>query len=199
MKIFKQHTNNTNDSDKLKADVESAFGHQLKTPKDFEQLREQIYDKLNIIIGLSTLMRLWNYVEGCVKPRKSTLDVLAQYLDYKSYEDYSHIVLDDESVSDLILSHGITVSEQLSEGDHLRLTWLPDRVCDIEYLGNFFFRIIAVEKTHLSVGDTFRCEFIVEGEPLYLDQLTHDGMSSMRYVCGKKGGVKFELLPHSDQ
>ena len=179
MSIFKWKNK---DTETLKEDVEKAVDKRLCTPKDFELLREKIYEQQRVVIGLSTLMRLWNYVEGNVKPRKNTLDILAQFLGYKDFADYSHITLpEDSSDSNAIMAQGISVSEQLTQGDRLELTWRPDRVCVIEYMGNNFFRIIAAEKTHLHVGDTFSCESIIEGEPLYLDNLHHDEMPPMRY------------------
>lgn len=192
MSIFKWKDK---DTETLKEDVEKAFDKSLCTPKDFELLRETIYRQQHIVIGLSTLLRLWNYIEGNTKPRKSTLDILAKFLGYKDFADYSHIKLpEDSSDSNAIMARGISVSEQLTQGDRLELTWRPDRVCVIEYMGNNFFRIIAAEKTHLHVGDTFSCESIIEGKPLYLDNLHHDGMTAARYVCGKTAGIKFELL-----
>ena len=192
MSIFKWRHK---DTETLREDVEKAFGKRLCTPRDFELLRERIYEQQRVVIGLSTLMRLWNYVEGNVKPRKSTLDILAQFLGYRDFADYSHVTLpEDSSDSNAIMSQGISVSEQLTQGDRLELTWRPDRVCVIEYMGGSLFRIITAEKTHLHVGDTFSCESIIEGEPLYLDNLHHDEMPPMRYVCGKRAGIKFELL-----
>ena len=192
MSIFKWRHK---DTETLREDVEKAFGKRLCTPRDFELLRERIYEQQRVVIGLSTLMRLWNYVEGNVKPRKSTLDILAQFLGYRDFADYSHITLpEDTSDSNAIMAQGISVSEQLTQGDRLELTWRPDRVCVIEYMGGSRFRIITAEKTHLHVGDTFSCESIIEGEPLYLDNLHHDEMPPMRYVCGKRAGIRFELL-----
>jgi hypothetical protein len=44
------------------------------------------------------------------------------------------------------------------------------------------------------VRETFRCGFIVEGEPMYLAQLIHEGGEPVSYVCGREGGVKFRVL-----
>ena len=52
--------------------------------------------------------------------------------------------------------------------------------------------------TRLKVGDTFECSLIIEGEPLYLDNLRQDGHPPIAYVCGKKSGVFFEyVIPSS--
>ena len=39
----------------------------------------------------------------------------------------------------------------------------------------------------------FQCSLIVEGEPLYLANLLQPGRMASNYVCGKCGGIRFEL------
>lgn len=92
------------------------------------------------------------------------------------------------------MCRSLSVTEELSRGDRVRLTWHPDRTCDIEYHGNLHFEVVASENTRLKVGDTFECSLIVEGEPLYLDHLRQPGRPPVSYVCGKKSGVLFQLL-----
>lgn len=176
-------------------DTEIKFGRAVRTPADFYALRLAIFDVVHDAVSVSTLMRMWSYVSAVVTPRISTLDVLARYLGYASYAAYSHTDgTKDILSSDMIISHGLVVDEQLDCGDRLRLRWMPDRVCDVMYLGHNAFRIVAAEKTHLHVGDTFSCSMIIENEPLYLSHLCHDDMPPRVYVCGLHGGVRFELL-----
>lgn len=196
MRLFKRKKK---DIQTLRDDVEKEMGGTLCSPRDFHRLRDAIYERTSVIIGLSTLMRMWGYVKDDGQPSKNTLDTLAHFLNYQDYTDYSHVKLEeDEPNSSPVLSHGISVPDQLCEGGRLRLTWLPDRVCDVEYLGGLRFRVVAVEHTHLQVGDTFTCSIILEGVPLTVDHLQREGMAPMIYVCGKKGGVKFTLL-HNDE
>lgn len=88
----------------------------------------------------------------------------------------------------------------LRKGDRVRLTWLPDRTCDILYEGSLSFRVTNSSYTRLQTGDTFHCSLIIEGEPLYLDNLQQQEQPPVVYVCGKKSGVYYELLPsaHSE-
>jgi hypothetical protein len=86
------------------------------------------------------------------------------------------------------------VAQTLNRGDRLRLIWQPDRVCDIEYLGELDFRVVASENTRLHEGDMFQYSLIIEGEPLYLDNLRQGNRPPIAYVCGKKAGVNFEFL-----
>jgi len=182
----------------LRSEVEAALKKKLCTPKDFEYLRERIYARLHTLVSRTTLMRLWGYVDENVTPRKGTLDILSRFLGYKDWEGFQeNASLLKEQQSSPVMSRKLSVKSDLYIGERLRLTWQPGRVCDVEYLGNLSFRVIASENTRIQPGDTFQCSLIVEGEPLYLDNLRKgDGSSSSKpvaYVCGKKTGVNFEF------
>ena len=180
-------------SEQLRSEIETALKKKLCTPKDFEFLRERIYARLHILVSRTTLMRLWGYVDEDVTPRKGTLDILAQFIGYQDWDGYcQNSLLPKEQQSSPILSRRLSVARELNGGERLRLTWQPDRVCDIEYLGDLQFRVIASENTRLKPGDTFECSLIIEGEPLYLDHLKQDAQQTISYVCGKKSGVMFE-------
>ena len=183
----------------LRTDIETALKKKFQTPKDFEFLRERIYARLHTLVSRTTLMRLWGYVDEEVTPRKGTLDILSRFLGYLDWESYQeNASLPKEQQSSPVMSRKLNVNSDLYIGERLRLTWQPDRVCDVEYLGELSFRVIASENTRIQPGDTFQCSLIIEGEPLYLDNLRKgDGSSSaetIAYVCGKKTGVNFEHL-----
>lgn len=179
----------------LCADIETALGKKCQTPKDFNFLRECLYARLHILISPTTLMRLWGYVNEPVKPRKSTLDALARFISFNDWEDYQrNAALPKARQSNPVMSRKLSVKSDLKVGYCIRLTWQPERVCDVEYLGNQTFRVIASEKTRLKEGDTFECSLIVEGEPLYLDNLKQGNNPPVAYVCGKISGVMFEFL-----
>ena len=181
--------------EQLRSDIETALKKKLCTPKDFEFLRERLYARLHILVSRTTLMRLWGYVDEGVTPRKGTLDILAQFLGYQDWDGYcQNSLLPKEQQSSPIMSRQLSVAKELNEGEQLRLTWLPDRVCDIEYLGNLQFRVTASENTRLKPGDTFECSLIIEGEPLYLVHLKQGTQLAISYVCGTKSGVFFEYV-----
>lgn len=182
-------------TEQLRSDIETALKKKLCTPKDFEFLRERLYARLHILVSRTTLMRLWGYVDEGVTPRKGTLDILAQFLGYQDWGGYcQNSLLPKEQQSSPIMSRQLSVAKELNVGEHLRLTWQPDRVCDIEYLGNLQFRVTASENTRLKPGNTFECSIIIEGEPLYLDHLRQGAMPAIAYVCGKKTGVWYEFM-----
>ena len=128
-----------------------------------------------------------------MKPRNSTLDILSQFLGYESWEEYQQDAqIAKEQQSKPVMNRRLSVTKTLNRGDRLRLTWQPERVCDMEFLGEIKFRVVASENTRLHEGDTFECSLIVEGEPIYLDNLRQGNRPAIAYVCGKKSGVRFE-------
>ena len=179
----------------LRTDIETALGKTLSTPKDFDFLRERIYARLHVFVSRTTLMRIWGYVDEEVEPRNSTLCILAQFLGNKDREEYEqNALLPKEQQSNPVMNRRLSVKDVLRRGDRLRLTWQPQRVFDVEYLGDLCFKVISSENTRLRAGDTFQCSLIIEGEPLYIDNLRHEDYPTMAYVCGKKSGVWFEYL-----
>ena len=173
--------------------VEQKSGKRMQTPLDFEWLGEKIENKTKERVSASTLMRLWGYRQG-VATRQSTLDILARYLGYADYVMFCRWLPanTDEPQSDEVVSRHLQTSD-LQEGQQVELTWSPDRRCVIELRSDGQYEVLEAENTKLSVGDTFRCDIFIEGEPLYLSQLVHEGRLPMVFVAGKKSGIHFEV------
>ena len=177
-------------------DIERALGRPLCTPKDFQQLSERIYGRLHVMVSPTTLKRIWGYVDETVKPRESTLGLLARFIGYNDWADYCSRSSSSsaETQSSPVMSRRLSVAAELQAGGCVRLAWLPDRVCEAEYLGDLKFRVVASENTRLRAGDTFECSLMVEGEPLYIDNLRQGNAAPVAYVCGKRSGIRFEVI-----
>ena len=176
-------------------EIETAVGRPMRTPKDYTFLSGCIYARLHILVSSTTLKRIWGYLDEGVESRPSTLGVLARFLGYRDWDDYCDRAAEAaERQSSPVMSRRLSVGEELKPGDRLRLTWQPERVCDVVYLGNLTFQVTASENTRLLEGDTFGCSLFVEGEPLYLDNLQQEGRPPVAYVCGKRSGIRFEIL-----
>ena len=73
----------------LRRKVEETFGQEIKTPKDFENLSQAVGDITKNYISATTLKRMWGYLTEPVTPRRTTLDVLAQYVGYKDWDAFT--------------------------------------------------------------------------------------------------------------
>ena len=175
--------------------IEKRVGRTIRTPRDFDDLSMRIFDNTKTQVSPSTLKRLWGYISSDEsKPRISTLDILAQFVGYTDWESFvKESSAGGVAESDFVLNNHIYVSS-MNTGCLMELKWHPDRVVTVRFEGHDMFTVVASENSKLSVGDTFHVGQIIEGEPLYLQCLVHEGGQPVNYVCGKVGGVKYRLL-----
>ena len=178
----------------LKQEVERTFGHQLKETRNFEQLSHLLLSHTRERLSPTTLKRFWGYLRNEeVQTRPHTLDVLARFVGYKDYEDFCAQAERLDDVQSGIKTEEKITAEGLRRGQRLIITWRPDRRIVVKHSGYGQFEIVEAENTKLSVGDTFRCHLMIQHEPLYLDEVMHQGMPPMVYVAGQKDGVVIEV------
>lgn len=178
---------------RLVAEIEKMVGRQMLTPRDFNTLSSKIQERTHEYLSATTLKRIWGYFEQPGKPRQFTLDTLARFLGYRSFNYFKEESADDEEQSNLIIGNRLN-SEDLQEGDQIQITWMPNRICICQYLGNAQFKVVKAQHTKLCEGDTFCCHLFVDYEPLFLDNLVHEGANPVGFVAGKKNGVVVSKL-----
>lgn len=180
----------------LRQSIEEAIGRQMLTARDFDLLSERIFARVGEMVSRNTLRRIWGHMDEEREPRVSTLSILARFIGYADLNAFLNNTMrnGDGDSSSPFLGRRLSVIDGLTRGDRLRLTWQPGRVCDVQYNGSQHFSVIHSENTRLKEGDTFLCSMIIEGQPLYLDQLQQGDSPSTAYICGKRGGVMFEHL-----
>lgn len=182
--------------EKLKNDVELLVHKKILTAKDFENLSDLIFNRLNIYLSATTLKRIWGYNKNeNSNPRITSLNILARFLGYRDWSNYlANSTNGKKFGSSPIIARKVNVLHDLLQGDIVRLSWLPDRICIVRYLGNLEFIVIDSENTRLREGDRFMCSVIIEDEPLYLDRLVQNDAPPIAYLCGNDSGIRFEVL-----
>lgn len=173
--------------------LEAMAGRSMRTPLDFEFLRDSIYGQTHETIGLSTLKRLFGYVKSDSEPRRSTLDILCQYAGYMGWEDFcKRETAGEKSESNAFIAETLDSSDLASDACII-VIWNPDRRCVFRHLQGDRFMVVESINSKLSPGDTFRCPFFINGEPLYLNELSMNGAPPVNYVCGRLGGIRYFL------
>jgi len=174
----------------LKKAVEMRFSHSLETRSDFSLLATNIEMVTRDHLAENTLRRLWGRISGYNTVFTRTLDVLSRYVGYEHFKEFC--VKHKESScreSDIITGgHSIKV-EQLVPGDRIRIGWLPDRICLVEYIGGRMFKAIQCKNSTLQEGDTFECSIMIKNYPLFVDNLVHGGEHCARYSIGINNGL----------
>ena len=179
--------------DALKKEVEEKVGRTVELPSDFDMLAAAITTATSEYISTNTLKRLWGYVKGYRTSRRFTLNVLARYAGYRDWDDFYHN-LSNTAASQIFDSHYID-SDTLQPGARLTLRWRPGRVVTLEYHGDNEYVVVESQNSKLAVGDTFKCQGFIPGQPLIINGLMHQGIDHpINYICGKQGGIEINKL-----
>ena len=173
--------------EKLKRCIEENLNRKIATSTDFIFLSGAVWDRTHETISSSTLKRLCGYVKGYDKMHDSTMEILSHFLGYNSWDDF----LDKtgrESDSDPVLSPHVN-TENLTVGNRVKVSWMPNRRCTFRYLGEKKFIVEDALNSKLKVGNTFYCDLFILHEPLYLSNLIQNNNPPIDFAVGKKGGL----------
>lgn len=173
----------------LRNAVEQNVKRKMKTPSDFLFLSGVIWERTHETISPTTLKRLWGYIDGADSTRRSTLNLLSRFIGYEDWDAYL-AAIDEQAISesDIFQGDGLR-AEDLKPGDHVEVTWMPNRRCVFLCLGGQRFAVVENENSKLSVGDTFEAAFFIIGQPMYLDNLVRGDQPPTSYVAGSKSGL----------
>ncbi len=181
----------------LKQIVEQHLGKRVVVTSDFAELSGKIFETTATYLAPITLRRFWSEKDCvCYKvaPRRSTLNILSQFVGYNSWDSFvKSYLMGGIDNSDFILKADLPAAEVMP-GTVIKLTWAPNRAVVVRAIGDCVFSVLDSKNSKLSVGDTFYVEFFVEGEPLLLTNLVHDGLSNLKYVCGRVDGIRYEVI-----
>ena len=157
----------------LKQQIEESVGRKMKTSNDFTFLSGAIWERIHENLSASTLKRLWGYVDGPDTTRSSTLEILSKFLGFKDWDGFlGHI--SQGNGSDRVTKQHIK-TDDLKVGDHISVSWKPNRHCTFRYLGEYRFIVEQSENSKLKVGNTFRCGLFIDAEPY--EQAGENGMA----------------------
>lgn len=177
----------------LRESVEAAFGKVPAVHSDFTLLAADIENRLKIHISDSTLERVWNYsTRGYSTISLYTLDVLCRYCGAAGWQDFLKHIESKEGKDSGFFDDDTILTENLKEGDKIRIGWQPNRVCTVRYLGCDRFIAEECEHSTMRPGDTFTCREFQLHLPLHLHGFCpagKEGPGDKCYVAGKTKGL----------
>lgn len=174
----------------LRIAVEKQFGHTVESRADFTNLGSDIERVTHEHIAENTLRRIWGRIRGYDTVYTRTLDVLCHYIGYVHWDSYYRSIKNAETAeSALTVSNDAISVSDLHPGDRIRIGWLPDRICIVEFQGGRVFRAIDCKNSTLQNGDSFECSLMLKHYPLFVDNLVHGGEICQRYSMGLDNGL----------
>lgn len=176
----------------IKELLEQKIQQELRLPADCERLALDIETATGNHIGVNTMKRLLGFIDDERQPRTSTLDIISQYLGFDNWEALQ--VYDDKSNSSFQAIEDEVRVADLTIGQHILLSYLPDRQIEMEYMGDNRFRVLKSLNSKLLAGDEIIATHIVKGYPLLVNDVFRNGCHLGSFTAGKTQGVNFKLL-----
>ncbi len=174
----------------LRREVERQFGRALCSPTDFAEASEEISRVTRVLLSVSTLKRLWGYVESKHRPRLSTLSALAKYLGMRDWTQFC-LEADVRLLPDSgFLGDDVATVSEIATGQRLRLQWAPDRMVEVTCTGEGRFRVDMSENAKLQAGMEFSASLMAVGFPLQAYDVTPAPAEGLTvYVAAARGGL----------
>ena len=168
--------------------IAQMFGSEVRYPSDLEGLSLEITRKTGQPVSVNTLKRLFGMIGPEVEPRRSTLDILANYLDTP---DWAGLIarLSGAGNSDFEPESRNVEATKLPIGAFVSFRYLPDRKVTLMHLGEGLFRVNVAENSKLKPGDCIRVLNFCPGYPLNADSVVRDGKDLGPFVAGKISGL----------
>lgn len=172
----------------LKDMIEQSVSRKIQTPADFQFLTGVIQERCKETLGVTTLKRLWGYIEGYDTTRVSTLSILARAVGFRDWDDFLTNYQQNGESSQWVLGRSLLATD-IPVDSMVKIAWAPDRRVSLKHLGDGRFEVLASENSKLKVGDTFHCTCFIIGQPLYLDDFVRGNNAPTLFVVGNKGGL----------
>ena len=167
--------------------LKAKSGNDLRLPSDCEFLSLDIESKTGVRIGATTLKRLVGFAQDERTPHASTLDAIARYLGYAHWEQLAQI--EDKGNSDFDTSGEEIRSADLQPDTIVEITYLPDRMLRMQYLGNNHYRIVESQNSKLQVDDEVEVQNFVLHHPLLVLNVWRHGESLGQFTAGRVSGL----------
>ena len=149
----------------IKQKIEEKVGQRIRYTRDCEVLADKIQSHCKCSISSSTLQRLFGFVKSKKQPRTYTLDILAAYLDYNSWDELL-LSLNNKAVVNKEIRE--LKPSALKKGQKFELTYLPNTEIVIEYIGKYRFKVLSSKNSRLKPGEAFKSSIIMLHHPLFI-------------------------------
>lgn len=160
------------------------------TPSDFNEVSSLIQKKVGHSISLSSLKRLWGYVDYKSFPSPNTLNILCRFNGFYDWADYlQRFELPEQEESSEFIGNTVVDADSLNRGDILLVYWEQDKSCELEYLSDHRFLVVSSYNIKLIADDTFTMHSVCVGLPFYAACIHRGDMLIPGYVGAKASGV----------
>lgn len=169
--------------------IEARFGREIRSSSDCEAFAASVFEVTHQHLGNTSAKRLFGFTgEKNVTHRSSTMDVLAKYLGYNDMRCLTDHLGEGYDISKFEEIEEIDFGN-LEKGTQVRITYDPNRVLSLTYLGDNIFFVDDSQRSKLRQGDQLHITQIAKGFELLISDVVRDGRSLGSYHAAKDGGL----------
>lgn len=172
----------------IKKKIQERYKQEIKYAKQAEALAAHINETCKCNISASTIKRLWGFIKlNDFQPRIWTLDIIAEYIGYKGWED-----LQDDLAGNKSRKHpkieAIDCS-QVKPGKKLSVYFGKATFISLEALGRSWFIVTGENKSSLNTMDEVSISSIHIHLPINISKIKRQGALLNGFVFGGVTGV----------
>ncbi len=168
--------------------IRERFNSPLQYPQQCEALALAIHEATGQTLGTTTLKRMMGFVNGPATPRPSSLDIVARYLGYPDYSLLAKDIGEDADISDFKAMESLD-SADLEVGELIRITYQPNRMLVLQYLGDNKYMVNESRGSKLLEGDRLMIAGFYIGFELLVSDVERGGCHLGSYQAAKQGGL----------
>lgn len=175
-------------NEKVRMMIMERFNSALQYPQQCEALAMAIKEATGHTLGTTTLKRMLGFVNGPANPRPSSLDIIARYLGYPDYDIMAKDLGENTDISDFREVESID-SADLEVGEQIQITYDPNRLLLLSYLGDNKYVVNESQGSKLLKGDKLIIAGFYVGFELLVSDAERQGRHLGAYQEAKQGGL----------
>lgn len=152
-------------SEQIIEKIKEESGLPFNKAADFNSLSEMILDRTGQTVGITTLKRLFGYIADIRDTNKSTLDIIAKFLSFESWDKYESTIRID---SDWQMDSETIWIENLPLNSIVEVSYL-NRTVSFQVISSESrkaLKVLNVSNSSLQAGDIAFIDKIRKGERL---------------------------------
>lgn len=162
-------------------------GRDVTTPCGADYLRNDIEAATGESLSLNTVKRLVGNLPYDSTPRVVTLDILARYLGFSSWELLQEYLAG--KISDFNGGEGFIDMTALPKGSLIRIRWEHDRCICVRHIGEGRYVVTESINSKLLSEDVLHLSQIASGFPFMVKMVERKGENLGNYVAARKTGL----------
>lgn len=168
--------------------LSAKINEDVTTPAGATRLSFEISSAVGVRLGVNTIKRLVGVLPSDSKPRRTTLNAIANYLGYVDWLLLMHDTQHMHSSGFRTSRPGVDMTK-VSIGADIEICWNPKRKIVIHHCGNGQYEVKVSENCKLQPGDLLSIWDLRLGSPFIADKVFRDEKPLGCYTAAEGAGI----------